>query len=186
MRRRVDLKEAAEILGTTTEAVRKRAKRGTLDSETGDDGFLYVWVDEPVEAEAERVDGDGRRVDGRVDENFRASLIEHMASEIEHLREQVALEREVNRENRRLLAAALERVPPALEALPEPRESPETASGGVEGVEKTPPEREHDSQPWWEPRKQPKTAFDRWESGAVPHEDRDDSRSWWKRLFGFE
>ena len=39
------LKTAAEIMGTTTEAVRKRAKRGTLASETGEDGRLYVRVD---------------------------------------------------------------------------------------------------------------------------------------------
>ena len=127
MRRRVSLKEAAELLDTTTEAVRKRAKRGTLDSETGDDGLLYVWVDEQVDAAADRVDdrvdGNGQRVDGRVDESFRAALIEHMSSEIEHLREQLALEREANRENRRLLAAALERIP-ELEA---PRETSRSA-----------------------------------------------------------
>jgi hypothetical protein len=35
---------------------------------------------------------------------------------------------ERDRENRRLLAAALERIPPQLEALPEPSESPETAT----------------------------------------------------------
>ena len=33
-------------------------------------------------------------------------------------------------ENRRLLAAALERIPPQLEALPGPSESPETATEG--------------------------------------------------------
>ena len=38
----VDLRDAAEILDTTTEAVRKRAKRGTLPSTTGEDGRLYV------------------------------------------------------------------------------------------------------------------------------------------------
>jgi hypothetical protein len=37
---------------------------------------------------------------------------------------------ERDRENRRLLAAALERIPPQLEAPPEPSESPETATEG--------------------------------------------------------
>jgi hypothetical protein len=45
-RQRLDLKAAAEALGVTSEAVRKRAKRGTLPSETGEDGRLYVWVDD--------------------------------------------------------------------------------------------------------------------------------------------
>jgi hypothetical protein len=44
--RRMDLKEAAEVLGVTSDAVRKRAKRGTIPSETGLDGLLYVWVDD--------------------------------------------------------------------------------------------------------------------------------------------
>jgi hypothetical protein len=76
-RRRVDLKEAAEILGSTTEALRKRAKRGTLDSETGEDGKVYVWVDDRVDDEADRVDGDD---DGhRDDHRHRDELISYMA-----------------------------------------------------------------------------------------------------------
>jgi hypothetical protein len=53
------------------------------------------------------------------------ALVERMGSEIDHLREQLDKEREANRENRRLLAAALERIP-AIEAGDE-RESPVTA-----------------------------------------------------------
>ena len=52
-----------------------------------------------------------------------------MESEIDHLREQLDKEREANRENRRLLAAALERIP-AIEAS-EARESPQTGSERV-------------------------------------------------------
>ena len=37
-RRRLDLKEAAAELGVTSEAIRRRAKRGTLPSEKGEDG----------------------------------------------------------------------------------------------------------------------------------------------------
>jgi DNA-directed RNA polymerase specialized sigma24 family protein len=40
-RRRVDLREAAEILGTSVDAVRKRIQRGTLESEK-EDGKVYV------------------------------------------------------------------------------------------------------------------------------------------------
>jgi hypothetical protein len=43
-RRRLDLKAAAVELGVTSEAIRRRAKRGTLPSEKGEDGLLYVWV----------------------------------------------------------------------------------------------------------------------------------------------
>ena len=43
-RRRLDLKAAAAELGVTSEAIRRRAKRGTLLSEKGEDGLLYVWL----------------------------------------------------------------------------------------------------------------------------------------------
>ena len=79
----VDLKDAAKILDTTTEAVRKRAKRGTLPSTTGEDGRLYVRVDGQVDDWVDaRVDGEARLV-----------------------------EREANRENRRIIAGLVQRVP---------------------------------------------------------------------------
>jgi len=90
----VDLKDAAEILGTTTEAVRKRAKSGTLPTTTGENGRLYVRVDGQVDDWVDaRVDGEARLV-----------------------------EREANRENRRIIAGLVQRVPelePAVEASSE-------------------------------------------------------------------
>jgi len=41
----VTLKEAADILGVSKEAVRKRVIRGTLRSDTGEDGRRYVYID---------------------------------------------------------------------------------------------------------------------------------------------
>jgi hypothetical protein len=123
-RRRVDLKEAAEVLGSTTEALRKRAKRGTLDSETGEDGKLYVWVDDRVAGRDGRVDS---RVDGRVDDpddDRREELIDRMASEIDWLR------REVERKDT-LLMSLMQRIPELEappEASPEPREARVTPS----------------------------------------------------------
>jgi hypothetical protein len=43
--RRVTLKEAAQILGVSKEAVRKRVIRGTLQSDKGEDGRRYVYID---------------------------------------------------------------------------------------------------------------------------------------------
>lgn len=43
--RRVTLREAADILGLSKEAVRKRVIRGTLRSEKGEDGRGYVYLD---------------------------------------------------------------------------------------------------------------------------------------------
>jgi len=62
----VDLKAAAEILDTTTEAVRKRAKSGTLPSTTGEDGRLYVRVD----GEARLVEREANRENRRINAGF--------------------------------------------------------------------------------------------------------------------
>ena len=117
----VDLKTAADVMSTTTEAVRKRAKRGTLPSETGDDGRLYVRVDSQVD---DQVDGwaDGVHPD-------RVLLVERMSSEIDHLREQLREERAGSAELRRIVAGLVQRVPelePAKEEPSEPREAPVT------------------------------------------------------------
>src|SRR5215208_721176 len=123
----VDLKTAADIMGTTTEALRKRAKRGTLPFETGEDGRLYVRVDDRVD----------EQVDGRADDVHpeRDLLVERMASEIEHLREQLREEREGSAELRRIVAGLVQRVPelePAKDSSSEPPESPVVSSGEMD------------------------------------------------------
>ena len=89
-------------------AVRKRVKRGTLESEKRADGRLYVFLDtDPPRSDTERL--------------------------ISTLEEQLALEREAHAEARRLLAAALERIL-ALEPSSETQESPETPPEPVPGT----------------------------------------------------
>jgi hypothetical protein len=118
------LRDAADVLGLTVDAVRKRVKRGTLESEKDADGRLYVFLDTDQESDHPRSDTDRL---------------------ISTLEEQLRLEREAHAEARRLLAAALERIP-AIEAP----ESPESAS---EPRPSTigPPEAEEpvDTRPWW-------------------------------------
>jgi hypothetical protein len=46
--RRVTLREAADILGMSKEAVRKRVTRGTLPSGVAEDGRRYVCIDAGV------------------------------------------------------------------------------------------------------------------------------------------
>jgi hypothetical protein len=166
--RKVDLKTAAELLGSTTEAVRKRAKRGTIDSETGEDGRIYVWVDDTEARVDDRVDSVADQVDDRVDDTAERvdgqtdGVVERMASEIDHLREQLREERAANRENRRLLAAALERIP-AIEA---PLDTPSSEASDSRVTDA-------------EPR-----------SGTqVPEQEKPvteepEQRSWWRRFFG--
>jgi excisionase family DNA binding protein len=136
---RVTTKEAAEALGISVEAVRKRIERGQLEHERVD-GRVYVYLD------------DDHTESGPDVEVESDALIFEMQARIELLERQLEQANERDRENRRLLAAALERIPPQLEASPEPPETPTEATeqpgrvgpqtsveGAQEGVER----------PWW-------------------------------------
>jgi hypothetical protein len=131
---RLDLRGAAEALGTSVDAVRKRIARGTLESEKVD-GKVYVWLD-----------------DGAPQSDTEA-LTSAKDETIAVLREQLEAERQAHAEARRLLAAALERIPPQLEAPTapsEPRESPETPSKAAPDTS-GPPEAETPTErvQWW-------------------------------------
>ncbi len=128
--RRVPVAEAAKALGISEGAVRMRVKRGTLPS-TREGGRLYVLLNtEPTP--------DPERTHDRTSELIAA------------LREQLQAERQAHAEARRLLMAALERIP-ALEAPPRDAPGAPTAGedepGGVEtpGGQDIPAERRS----WW-------------------------------------
>jgi hypothetical protein len=107
--------EAARELSISTDAVRKRIARGSLES-SREDGHVLVWLDDSG-TEAGR--------DAQVD---REALLEAKNETIRLLREQLEAERVSHAEARRLLAAALERIPPQIEAPSEPPESPESSA----------------------------------------------------------
>ncbi len=123
--RRLDLGEAASVLGVSREAVRRRAKRGTLDSDRGDDGKLYVWVH------------DDHHTNHHSDDVHHDLLVEELRDRIRYLEEE-------SRRKDHLLAAALERIP-AIEA-PESPESTSVGSGNTHGEGET---QEPISLPWW-------------------------------------
>ena len=119
-RQRLDLREAAEILGTTVDAVRKRVQRGSLDSEKGEDGRVYVWLD-----------GD---LDG-VPPHESNALISEMRDWIQSLERRLDEEMDANREMRRIVAALTQRIP----ELPAPQEPPGDPESVVEEPERAEP-----------------------------------------------
>jgi DNA-binding transcriptional MerR regulator len=153
---RVTVAEAAKLLGISADGVRMRVRRGTIDHEKDENGRLLVYVDE---AELDRNEAQDATADMYL--ALLQEQIELLRNEVTDWKEQLREEREANRENRRLLAAALERLPPALEApekaSSEARESPETASESV---------------PYGTSRQEA--------------EDSLQPRSWWRRFFGLE
>jgi excisionase family DNA binding protein len=106
---RVTVAEAAERLGISQDAVRQRIRRGTIDYERTEEGRLYVYLT-PEDTEPDLVPY-----------TVPKALVEHLQREIDFLRKE--LERKDH-----LLAAALERIPVALEAPPKAKESPVSPS----------------------------------------------------------
>jgi hypothetical protein len=135
--RRVHLSEAASLLGVSKDAVRMRAKRGTLRSEKGGDGRVYVWVNDNPDADPNSVHPE--------------TQVEAWRELIDELRDRVRSLEEANRENRRIIAALTQRIP-ELEApaSPEVRESPETPSeAGPDATGPPEPETPAEVRPWW-------------------------------------
>jgi hypothetical protein len=147
-RRRVTVAEASEILGVTVEAVRGRIKRGTLDHERTDMG-VFVLLDADQSADRPRPDTDQLTDRLRSDS---AALIFAKDETIATLRDQLEAERQAHAEARRLLMAALERIPPQLEAPSEASEASEAAEeqqGRSQPRSDAPSPQEGARRPWW-------------------------------------
>ena len=137
--RRVTLVEAAQVLGISKEAVRKRVQRGTLPSDVGEDGKRYVYLD------AVGDDGPPGGLHGETWPPGGGDRHDPREELIATLRDQLEAEREANRENRRIIAALTSRIP-EIEASPETPEAPDTA----EPRSATEEQQEQTSQrPWW-------------------------------------
>ncbi len=176
---RLTVAEAAERLGVTQDAVRKRMARGTI-RHVREDGRLYVYLDTFERAsntiQDEGQDDASNTVSDEVQDRYARSL----EDQIEYLRAQLDAERDANRENRRLLAAALERIP-AIEAPRDEPGSPERSPEASEGASSR-----SDTVEAQEGVQEP---------GAVEEDQADhvgpptatqplERRSWWRRVFG--
>jgi hypothetical protein len=126
---RVSVREAAERLGTTVDAIRKCVQRDTIAHEKDSDGRLWIFLD----AGRTRQDTD-RDMAGHRQDHEPSTLISAKDETISTLREQLQAERQAHAEARRLLAAALERIP-AIEAPQEPPEDAETVEEAPEGAQ---------------------------------------------------
>jgi hypothetical protein len=121
--RRVHLSEAAALLGVSKDAVRMRVKRGTLRSEKGEDGRVYVWVNGGP--------------DGGPNTVHPEPQIESWRELIDELKDRVSSLEDANRENRRIIAALTQRIP-AIEAPQETSEAPSEATPQPGRVESQP------------------------------------------------
>ncbi len=136
-RQSVTVQEAARILGTTEGGIRKRIQRGSLEAEKGTDGRVYVRVD-AVQTRQDKRQGSPGHQPSAVEEELRAR--------VESLERQLEEANTRDRENRRLLAAALERMP-ELESLERSEETTGSSSESL-GEDARSPESK-DPRPWW-------------------------------------
>ncbi len=114
--RRLTVREAAGVLGISVDAVRMRARRGTLQSDKEPDGRVYVYLNGDSSETKHRLDGEP------------TALISAKDETIAVLREQLEAERAAHAEARRIIAGLIQRVPeirPAASADPTAAESPE-------------------------------------------------------------
>jgi excisionase family DNA binding protein len=135
---RLTVQEAAEILGTSVDAVRMRVRRGSLPSEKDPDGRVYVWVDDDSSETKPRPNGESEALISAKDET------------ITLLREQLEAEREAHREARRIIAGLVQRIP-ELEAPPEapaPSQTDSESEQAPGGADVQKPSEAH-REPWY-------------------------------------
>ena len=135
-RSKLDVKQAAQVLGISTDAVHKRAKRGSLEWEKDEDGHVFVWLDSEDNGYTS------------ASQHVQPLLVARLEGENEFLRQELERRAEELSEMRRIVAGLVQRVPelePAREASPEPPGEPVSHSDSPNGD--VPPEPERRS--WW-------------------------------------
>lgn len=143
---RYTVKEAAEVLGTTVDAVRGRIRRGTLDS-VKLDGVVYVLL-APTNREQHSDQSEPDDGDSRQQTADQAGLAADQAELVGELRGQIHwLRREVERKDT-IIMSITQRIP-ELEAPREPRDAPETVSKGEATTETPAADTEEPRRPGW-------------------------------------
>jgi hypothetical protein len=135
------MREAADLLGVSKEAIRKRVVRGTLPSELGEDGRRYVYVEAGSDVAAAEVPTHEHDVHKR--DELISEVIEELHDELHYLRTQ--LDHELERRSAeaksfqltiRALTSANASLTERLRALEPPQETPsvnpEVSTDGAE------------------------------------------------------
>lgn len=138
---RVSVAEAAQRLGISKDAVRQRIRRHTIEYERDEHGTVYVLM-----SPESTTQGAGAYAGAYAIDDVRA-LVDALQNQIDQLGRQLDEANEANRENRRLLAAALERIP-ALES-PEPRDARENGTEPRPPTETPASDAGQSHAPWW-------------------------------------
>ncbi len=144
---RVSVAEAVELLGISEGAIRKRIARGTLRTERDQAGRVWVLLPDREAAGRDAGQPGGQGVQDT------DALLNSYKERVEDLKEQLAAEREANRENRRIIAGLTQRIP---ELMPAPDERgqedaprPDREPGGQDASGTRAGRQEATQSPWW-------------------------------------
>lgn len=173
---RLTVREASEQLGISPDGVRMRVRRGTLESEHGEDGKVYVWVNtSPTEPNESTVQ--------------RSELVEELRDRVRSLESQLEAEREANRENRQIIAglaqsnAELSSTMRALEDAEGSRSRQEPSEESSRSHTESPQSAEEDYEGDG-PREDAEEAQTASQAPQQPSQEESRPRSWWRRIFG--
>jgi hypothetical protein len=182
--RRVSLREASSLLDISKDAVRQRIRRGTIESEKGEDGRVYVFVGPdqvraPRQAAQQHPDHAGHAYPQHEDRQHTAPLVEELRDRVRFL------ERELERKDAILLnmTEAMKALNPP--ATQEPTEKPrEAPTGPTEQPGRVEPQTSLEGAQ--EPRESPhEMHMPEAGGGPLPHDQQTPSeRPWWRRVFG--
>jgi excisionase family DNA binding protein len=164
--RRLTVQEAAEVLGTSVDAVRMRVRRGSLTSEKDSDGREYVWVDGNSSETKLRPDGESVALISAKNETIRV-LEEQLRLRAEEIQRRDVIISQLTRANSALAARV-----PELES-PGSREEP--TQGATDGAARVgyPAGDTGDSHSYDRPRDTAEFPV----GGSL-------IRPWWRRVFG--
>jgi excisionase family DNA binding protein len=144
---RVTVDEAAKLLGTTANALRKRIERGTIRSEKVD-GVRYVLLsDRDMPQHAGDTSGDmppDSAAPSYDTATGMSAFVDSLEDQVDYLRRQLEVWQEEARRKDHIIAALTERIP-ELEAAPAPRGDPVSPSEDSTNGESPEPERRS----WW-------------------------------------
>ena len=148
-RRKVTVQEAADRLDASVDAVRQRIKRGKMKRAEADDPGdprVYVWLDIDQTESRHKIEGEDDPTNGNG-----VALVESLQAQVGHLLRELEIRNEELRRKDHLLAAAIERIPPQLEA-PKAQNGSSGAAEAAGGPEPRSAARgaQEDAQaPWW-------------------------------------
>jgi hypothetical protein len=152
-----DVKQAAEELGISSDAVRKRIARETLRSSKQEDGSVRVWLDGVDDQLDEDQPNSWTEAGHRLDEliNAKDDALRDLRDQLEHMRRESERKDAIIMQMAQANAVLAARVP-ELEAASELRESSDTVAAPTEEEESstTPegpeePSERRERSPWW-------------------------------------